>query len=94
VEVRVIVPNDNGRLKPGMFATVELIDFPEALMAVPNTAIVQAGETTVVYEQTRPWRLEPRQVTLGSQLGDRTIVLAGLDDGASILVREGVMLQR
>lgn len=92
VEIRVAVANQLGRLKPGMFATVELIDFPEALLTVPNTAIVQAGDMTVVYEQTRPWRLEPRPVTLGPRVGERTVVLAGLADGASILARDGVML--
>jgi membrane fusion protein, heavy metal efflux system len=99
VKIRVRVANDDGRLKPGMFAKVELMDFPQALVTVPSTAIVQAGDATVIYEQVAAngagsWRLEPRQVTLGPQLGERTVVLAGLDAGASIVAREGVLLQR
>lgn len=99
VKIRVVVPNADRRLKPGMFASVDLVDFPDTLITVPNTAIVQTGATTVVYERVDreaagPWRLEPREVTLGPQLGERTVILAGLAGGASILAREGVLLQR
>ena len=94
VKVRIVVSNPAGRLKPGMFATVEIVDFPDTVVTVLTTAIVQAGGTTVVYEQTQPWRFEPREVALGSQHGDRTVILKGLAGGETILAKEGVLLQQ
>ena len=93
VKVRIVVSNLDGRLKPGMYATVEIVDFPDTVVTVPTTAIVQVGGTTLVYEQTQPWRFEPREVTLGSQHGDRTIIQKGLAGGASVLAKEGVLFQ-
>jgi membrane fusion protein, heavy metal efflux system len=93
VKVRIVVANPDGRLKPGMYATVEIVDFPDTVVTVPTTAIVQVGGTTIVYEQTQPWRFEPREVTLGSQQGGRTIILKGLAGGTTILAKEGVLFQ-
>jgi len=94
VKVRIVVPNPDGRLKPGMYATVEIVDFPDTVVTVPTTAVVQAGGTTVVYEQTQPWRFEPREVVLGSQHGDRTVILKGLVGDETILTKEGVFFQQ
>ena len=93
VKVRVVVANPDGRLKPGMYASVDIVDFPDTVITVPTTAIVQVGGTTVVYEQTQPWRFEPREVTLGSQHGSRTTIHTGLTAGATILGKEGVLFQ-
>ncbi len=93
VKVRIVVANPDGRLKPGMYATVDIVDFPDTQVTVPTTAVVQVGGTTVVYEQTQPWRFEPREVTLGSQQGGRTIILKGLTGGVRILAKEGVLFQ-
>ena len=94
IKVRVVMANPQGRLKPGMFATVNLVDFPENLVTVPTTAVMEAGGTTVVYEQTAPWRFEPREVTLGAHQGDRIVILKGLAAGTTILAKEGVLLQQ
>lgn len=94
VKVRIVISNPDGRLKPGMYATVDIVDFPDTVVTVPTTAVVQAGGTTVVYEQTQPWRFEPREVTLGSQQGGRTIIQKGLAGGANILAKEGVLFQQ
>ncbi len=93
VKVRIVLSNPAGRLKPGMYATVEIVDFPDAVITVPTTAVVQVGGATVVYEQTQPWRFEPREVTLGTQQGSRTIIEKGLSGGVTILAKEGVVFQ-
>ena len=94
VKVRVVMANPEGRLMPGMFATVNLVDFPETLITVPTTAILEVGGLTLFYEQTQPWRFEPRQVKLGSHQGDRTVIVQGLSSGATILAKEGVLFQQ
>jgi cobalt-zinc-cadmium efflux system membrane fusion protein len=92
-KVRMAVANPQSRFKPGMFATVKFLGFPEPQTTVPTTAIVQSGETAFVFEQIKPWVLQPVKVTPGSQSGDQTIVTQGLEAGASVLVKEGVLFQ-
>lgn len=92
-KVRIAAANPRNRFKPGMFATVNFLGFPEPQIKVPTTAIVQSGEAAFVFEQIKPWILQPIKVTVGSQLGDETIVAQGLEAGASVLVKEGVLFQ-
>jgi cobalt-zinc-cadmium efflux system membrane fusion protein len=92
-KVRIAVANPQNRFKPGMFATVNFLGLPEPQITVPTTAIVQSGETAFVFEQIKPWVLQPVKVTAGSQSGEATIVSEGLEAGASVLVKEGVLFQ-
>jgi len=93
IKVRVIFANADGRLRPGMFASVTFIGFTEAAVVVPSSSIVQLGEGTFVFEQVRPWALQAHEVTLGPQHGDRTVIRSGLKPGASIVIKGGVLLQ-
>lgn len=99
-KVRISFANPDGRLKPGMFATVNFLGFPEMHITVPATAIVQAGQASFVFERVGsgshpqgPWTLQPREVSLGAQQGDRVVVAKGLEAGDSILVKDGVLFQ-
>jgi membrane fusion protein, heavy metal efflux system len=92
-KVRIAFPNSDGRLKPGMFATVNFLDFPETQITVPTSAIVQVGQSAFVFEQVKPWTLQPREVTVGSQQGERTVIDKGLEAGVSVLAKEGVLFQ-
>lgn len=99
-KVRISFPNPDGRLKPGMFATVNFLGFPETQITVPATAIVQAGQSSFVFERVGsggrpqgPWTLQPREVSVGTQQGERVVVTKGLEAGNSILVKEGVLFQ-
>ncbi|MCA9067920.1 MAG: DUF3347 domain-containing protein, partial [Planctomycetaceae bacterium] len=47
-------------------------------LTVPRSALLMAGEHSVVYAETEPGRFELRQVTLGPILKDYAIVLNGL----------------
>ena len=60
---------------------------------MPTTAIVQSGQSAFVFEQVKTWTLQPREVTVGPQQGERTVIAKGLEVGASILTKEGVLFQ-
>jgi cobalt-zinc-cadmium efflux system membrane fusion protein len=92
-KVRIAFANAAGRLKPGMFAAVNFLGFPATQITVPATAVVQVGQSAFVFEQTKPWTLQPREVTLAAPQGERAVVTRGLEAGASILVKEGVLFQ-
>lgn len=53
-------------------------------VTVPRTALLMAGEHSVVYVETEPGRFELRNVTLGPILRDSAIVLDGLKPGEQV----------
>ncbi len=93
IKVRVAVPNPGGRFKPGMFATVNFEGFPERVVTIPTTAVVQIGGTSFVFEQVKPWTLAPCEVVPGEQRGERIVIKRGLSAGATVLAKEGVLFQ-
>jgi cobalt-zinc-cadmium efflux system membrane fusion protein len=92
-KVRVALPNNAGRLKPGMFGTVVFEGTPERAVTVPATAVLQLGDTSFVYVETKPWAFERRAILLGEPFGSRVVVTAGLQGGQRIVARQAVLLQ-
>ena len=100
--LRAQIPNDDGKLRPGLFARIELIydRRPDALM-VPEAALVPIGRNSYVYRIENGTaklvqieigqRLRGRiEVTSGLAVGD-VIVTAGqlrLYDGATVTIVE------
>jgi len=93
IKVRMAFPNPDGRFKPGMFMTMNFEGFPEKVVTVSTTAVVQISTSSFVFEQVKPWTLVPREVVLGEQRGERTVIKNGLNPGATVLAREGVLFQ-
>lgn len=57
----------------------------EALV-VPRSAVLVAGESSVLYVETEPGRFEIRNVVLGPRSGDQVVVLDGLAAGEKVAV--------
>ncbi|VAX17293.1 Probable Co/Zn/Cd efflux system membrane fusion protein [hydrothermal vent metagenome] len=65
VRVRFEIPNKNGYLKPGMFASVR-INLPEKdLLAVPASAVLLTGRRAIVMVSEGEGVMRPVDVTLG-----------------------------
>ena len=98
--VRVVVSNQDGRLRPGMFvegrvdAQIEASGDP-APMVIPTTAPLLTGRRAIVYVETRKgsdFRYESRVVRLGPRLGDMYPVIAGLSEGERVVTRGAFVL--
>ena len=92
-KVRVAFDNEDGRLRPAMFATVTLRTWDTSELTVPTSALVMAGDHTTVFVKVEPNTYEQRAVQTGEQQGDKTIIKAGLHTGEQVLIREGALLQ-
>lgn len=57
----------------------------EALV-VPRSAVLAAGDSSVLYVETEPGRFEIRNVVLGHRSGDQVVVLDGLTAGEQVAV--------
>lgn len=93
VKVRVAFPNPDNRFKPGMFMTMNFESFPANVIMVSTTAVVQIGPSSFVFEQVKPWTLAPREVVLGEEREGRVVIKKGINPGATVLSKEGVLFQ-
>ncbi|MGH7599014.1 MAG: efflux RND transporter periplasmic adaptor subunit [bacterium] len=85
VKVRVELPNPGEKLKPGMYANVNLQSDAGRQLAVPEEAVMDAGAEQIVFVAHAGGYFEPRQVELGAKVGDRFIVLRGLTEGEKVV---------
>ncbi len=91
--VRIDLPNREGRIRPGMFATVSIeVPVAERAVAVPRDAVLRTGERTIVFVEDGPGRYEMRDVRPGVEANGRTQILSGLLAGERVVARAAFML--
>jgi Cu(I)/Ag(I) efflux system membrane fusion protein len=90
-EVRAVVPNPRGDLKPGMFVDVLLERDLGRKLAIPESAVLYSGDRRIVFVDLGQGRLAPREVTLGAKAGNRYVVMGGLREG-DVVVTSGNFL--
>ncbi|HET9252976.1 MAG TPA: efflux RND transporter periplasmic adaptor subunit [Candidatus Eisenbacteria bacterium] len=90
-EVRAEVPNPRGDLKPGMFVDMMLERPLGERLAIPESAVLYAGDRRIVFVDLGDGRLAPREVRLGSKAGTDFEVLSGVTEG-EIVVTSGNFL--
>ncbi|MBM5573358.1 efflux RND transporter periplasmic adaptor subunit [Deefgea sp. CFH1-16] len=86
LKVRVELPNKDGRLRPGMSAQVKLAsNSSNSALLVPTEAIIRTGKRSLVMQLNAENHFMPIEVTLGAEVGDKTIVLNGLSEGQKVV---------
>jgi multidrug efflux pump subunit AcrA (membrane-fusion protein) len=84
-QVRIEVANPGLKLKPEMFASLEIhVDYGTRL-TVPVDAVLDAGESKIVFVAKGDGYFEPREVKLGVRGQDMYEVLDGLGDGENVV---------
>jgi Cu(I)/Ag(I) efflux system membrane fusion protein len=84
VKVRMTVPNPGGRLKPQMFANVDIKVGMGSRLAVPDDAVLDTGTRQIVYVDKGEGYFEPREVKLGTRADGYREVLSGLRSGEKV----------
>lgn len=94
VQVRCDLPNPDGRLLPGMFATITVESEPgERAIVVPSTAVFTEGDSDFVFVALDENHFQQRPVKIGLRLKDRAVISQGLQAGDK-LVAEGALVLR
>ena len=92
VKVRTEVPNPDNRLKPDMFANVEIItDLHSTAISIPQSAVLKDGEKQVVFIADGSG-YKKREVTVGIASNDRVEIIEGLAAGDKVVVKGNYLL--
>ncbi len=91
-KVRVSFSNPGLQLKPGMFVNVTLkVPMGEQLV-IPATGVLQTGTRDLAFVYRSDGFIEPREVQLGSRVGDDFVVLKGLKAGEQIVTSANFLI--
>ena len=92
VKVRTEVPNPDGRLKPDMFANVEVItDVAGNAISVPQSAVLEDGGKSFVFVAEND-AYKKLQVQTGIKTGDRVEIVDGLKSGDKVVIKGNYLL--
>mgnify|MGYP002630162959 CR=1 FL=1 len=88
--VEALVPNTDGRLMPGFFATARIEEASRRpALLIPSAAVRMSGGAARVFVVTQGdsgRRAEERVIAVGQVVGDRTEVASGLTAGEQVVV--------
>ena len=94
LEVRIAVDNADGRLKPGMFADVEIVTtILDNVLLIPDAALETDGENQIVFVALDGTKFEKRVVKLGLEQSGRVQILGGVKAGEKIVTEGSFILK-
>lgn len=85
LKARFAVDNRGGKLVPGMLLRLQVAGAAGTRLVVPAEAVIRTGRRAVVIVRKADGAFEPRDVSLGADLGDDIEVTAGLADGDQVV---------
>lgn len=84
--VRSELPNPEGKLRPGMFASVRLNSADEQpVLLIPSEAVIRTGKRALVMLAEGEGRYRPHEIQVGREADGRFEVLAGLFEGQAVV---------
>jgi len=92
LKARIAVANPEGRLKPGMYATVRIAAPAREALTVPVSAVLNTGERRLVFVDLGQGRITPQEVELGRAGAGYVEVLAGLEPGQRVVTSAQYLL--
>ena len=94
MQLRLELPNKDGRLKSEMFASVRLYSESQPdRLAVPEAALQRDQGRTFVFVQRNASEYEVRDVKVGESNGTLISILTGLDEGEPVVTHGAFILK-
>ena len=92
LKARIALANAEGRLKPGMYATVRITTPGRTALTAPQSAIVRTGERTLVFVDMGGGRLMPHDIEIGRTGREYVEVLTGVEPGQRVVTSAQFLL--
>lgn len=94
IQVRCDLPNSEGLLLPGMYATINVESAPnDKTIVIPLTAVFTEGEADYVFIALDENNYQQREVEIDLRLKDKAVISKGLQEN-ELLVTEGALTLR
>jgi Cu(I)/Ag(I) efflux system membrane fusion protein len=84
--LRVVVPNYNNSLRPGMAVMVRIQTENKNSLTLPTDAIIREANAAIVWLQTGPNKFKSKMVTTGLESDGLTEITSGLQTGDEVVV--------
>ncbi len=91
-KVRIVSSNSALQLKPGMFVNVALKVPMGRQLVIPANGVLQSGTRQIAFVERSDGYLEPREVELGTRVGNDFIVTKGLKAGEHIVISANFLI--
>jgi len=91
-KVRFELPNPHGKLKPEMYANVEIKVHLGRKLAVPEGAIIDTGLRQMAIIDKGSGYFEPREVKVGAKVDDYYEVIKGLKAGERVVTSANFLI--
>lgn len=91
-KVRIVSSNSDQQLKPGMFVNVALKVPMGRQLVIPASGVLQSGSRQIAFVERSDGYLEPREVELGTRVGEDFIVTKGLKAGEQIVTSANFLI--
>jgi Cu(I)/Ag(I) efflux system membrane fusion protein len=92
IRLRILVKNEGGLLRPGMWVDVLLRSDLGERLAVPEEAVLYTGEGTLVFVDKGEGRFEHRPVVLGQTAAGFYVVEKGLAAGERVVTSANFLI--
>lgn len=94
VEARIEVDNRVGKLKPGMFADVEIVmRVLEDVLIVPDDALQTLDDQQIIFVATSPNTFVKRTVKVGLDQNGHAEILEGIQEGEQVVGKGSFLLK-
>lgn len=90
--VRLVFPNPDMRLRPGMYVNVSLKLSLGRRTVVPDSAVFHSGTKNLVFTYSGEGNIEPREVEIGPHVGDQFVITKGVKAGEQIVVSANFLI--
>nr|WP_294907958.1 efflux RND transporter periplasmic adaptor subunit [uncultured Lacibacter sp.] len=90
--IRVAVPNNGNRLKPGMPAYVVLKSRQRSSLSLPVDAVIRDGKGATVWIRTGTNSFKSKMVETGLESGDRIEIKSGIAAGDVVVIAGAYLL--
>ncbi|PYU26757.1 MAG: efflux RND transporter periplasmic adaptor subunit [Acidobacteria bacterium] len=90
--VRLVFPNPDLKLRPGMYVNVNLKLPLGKRLVVPDSAVFHSGTKSLVFTYTGKGNIEPREVEMGPHVGNELVVTKGIKAGEQIVTSANFLI--
>lgn len=91
-KVRLEINNTGFNLKPDMYISANIQSSFGSQIVVPVRAVIDSGERQIVFVKNDEGKFVPKQVRLGSEVGNERVIFEGLEEGEEVVTDGNFLL--